>query len=109
MKAPAFQFYPGDWMKDPELRSISVTARGVWIDLLCLMSESSRRGYLQNRLGKPYSTEQLSRMIGLDNQNLEACLTELLDGGVMSVEQDSGVFFSRRMVRDEQLSEIRRE
>ncbi len=23
MKLPSFQFYPGDWMKDPSLRSVS--------------------------------------------------------------------------------------
>jgi hypothetical protein len=45
MKLPSFQFYPGDWMKDPALRSVSLEARGLWIDMLCLLFESGRRGY----------------------------------------------------------------
>ncbi len=44
MKLPSFQFYPGDWMKDPSLRSVSLEARGLWMDMLCLLFESVRRG-----------------------------------------------------------------
>ncbi len=44
MKLPSFQFYPGDWMKDPALRSVSLEARGLWMDMLCLLFESVRRG-----------------------------------------------------------------
>ncbi len=46
-KLPAFQFYPGDWLKDPAVRSLPLEARGLWIDLLCIMHESDRRGYLE--------------------------------------------------------------
>jgi hypothetical protein len=63
-KLPFFKFYPGDWMKDPALRSVSIAARGLWIDMLCLMHESDRRGYLQHATGKPVTAEQLARMTG---------------------------------------------
>jgi hypothetical protein len=41
-----FHFYPGDWMKDPDLRRCSPAARGVYMDLLCLMFECEERGVL---------------------------------------------------------------
>ena len=46
-------FYPGDWFKDPALRSVSLAARGLWIDMLCLMFEGDHRGYLPHATGKP--------------------------------------------------------
>jgi hypothetical protein len=61
MKLPSFQSYPSDWMKDPGLRSVSLEARGLWIDILCLIFESGRRGYLQHATGKAVSGEQLPR------------------------------------------------
>lgn len=40
MTRPAFQFYPGDWQKNANLRRCSPAARGVWIDILCLFHDS---------------------------------------------------------------------
>jgi hypothetical protein len=37
---PAFQFYPGDWQKNAKLRRCSPAARGVWMDVLCLLHDS---------------------------------------------------------------------
>jgi len=99
-KLPAFQFYPGDWLKDPALRSVSVAARGLWIDMLCLMHESPRRGYLQHATGKPVTAEQLARMTGCSTDEVSRLLQELEDTGVFSCTEH-GVIFSRRMVRDE--------
>ena len=87
MKLPSFQFYPGDWMKDPALRSVSLEARGLWIDMLCLLFESGRRGYLQHMTGS--SSGQVSRL-----------LQELEDSGVFS-RTEHGMIYSRRMIRDE--------
>lgn len=39
MKLPSFQFYPGDWMKDPSLRSVSLEARGL-LDGQCSVCSS---------------------------------------------------------------------
>jgi hypothetical protein len=109
VKTPAFQFYPGDWRKDPELRSISLTARGLWIELLCLMHESSRKGYLVTKTGNSYTNEQLARMVGVDIHTLEICLTEIEANGVSSREDNTGILFSRRMVKDAEISQERRE
>jgi 5-methylcytosine-specific restriction endonuclease McrA len=99
MKLPSFQFYPGDWMKDPELRSVSLAARGLWIDMLSLMFECDRRGYLQLN-GKPVNADQLARMTGCSTGEVSHCLQELDDSGVFS-RSDDGTIYSRRLVRDE--------
>lgn len=100
MKLPAFQFYTGDWMKDPELRSVGYSARGLWIDMLSLMHENVRRGYLQLN-GKPVTAEQLARMTGGSTDDVSRLLQELDSSGVYS-RTDDGTVFCRRMVRDEQ-------
>lgn len=98
-KLPAFQFYPGDWMKDPALRSVSYAARGLWMDMLSLMFENDRRGYLQVN-GKPVNAAQLARMTGGATDEVSHCLQELENSGVYS-STDDGTIFSRRIVRDE--------
>lgn len=100
MKYPAFWFYPGDWMKDTDLRAVSVAARGLWMDLLCLMWESDKRGYLVLSSGKTATTEQLARMTGNAPEFVAELVTELEECGVAS-RTEEGVLFSRRMVRDE--------
>ena len=107
-KQPAMLFYPGDWMKDPALRSVSVSARGLWIDLLCLMHESPRRGYLQHATGKPVTAEQIARMTGCSTDEVSRLLQELEYSGVFSCTEH-GVIYSRRIVRDESIREKRRE
>lgn len=104
-KLPSWQFYPGDWMKDAELRSVSPAARGMWIDLLCMMFESRRRGFLLVN-GRPPTLEQIARMTGfLSTEEAFLCLTELETSGVCSRSEPNSdgeaVLFNRRMVRDE--------
>jgi hypothetical protein len=101
LKLPAFQFYPGDWMKDPALRAVSSGARGLWMDMLCLMHESVQRGYLQHGNGQPVTTEQIARMTGnLSLVEVEGWIAELENCGVSS-RSNAGVIYSRRMLRDE--------
>lgn len=107
-KAPSFQFYPGDWMKDPALRSVSLAARGLWIDTLCLLFESDRRGYLQHITGKPVTDEQLARMTGCPSKQVSRLLQELENSGVFS-RNEHGVIYSRRMLRDEHIRRARAE
>lgn len=107
MKRPAFQFYPGDWLRATELRSCSVGARGLWIDMICLMHEGSPYGYL--KVGeKVILPSNLARMVGATLAEVEGWLGELEDAQVFS-RDDAGCIFSRRMVRDENLRKIRAE
>ena len=107
MKRPSLQFYPGDWRKDPAVQSLDYFDRGVWIELLCIMHESSERGVLLLN-GMPMPVEALQNLLGLDNQTTTKTLATLQARGVAKVRQSDGAIYSKRMVEDEQLSEIRR-
>jgi len=99
-KLPSFQFYPGDWLKDPNLRRCSKAAKGAWIDMLCLMFECDTRGVLSSG-GQPWGDEDIAAAIGGDAAEVITCIRELLSKGVAS-RNDAGAIFSRRLVRDEQ-------
>lgn len=105
-KLPAFQFYPGDWRKDTGVQSLDYQARGVWIEILCLMHESEQRGILTLN-GRAMPDEALARLLGLDEILLKQILTTLVNHGVTSRDEHTGALMSRRMVRDENLRKIR--
>ena len=108
MKLPAYQFYPGDWRKDPGVQALNYHDRGVWHEMICLMHESEQRGLLMLN-GRAMPDEVIARMLGLDNQILTTTLTTLLTYGVASRDESTGAVMSRRMVRDEKLRQIRKE
>jgi hypothetical protein len=100
-KQPWFAFYPDDHLSDERLVLCSLAAQGLWARLLCLMHKNDRRGYLC--VGdSPLTPEQLARASasGCSAEEVTRLLTELLHSGVASVS-DTGVVYSRRMVREE--------
>lgn len=99
-KSPAFQLYVKDYLADTNLRVCSLAARGLWMDLLCHMWLSERRGFLLIGGRKP-TTEQLARIVGADSTETAELLEELARNDVYSVDDD-GFIHSRRMVRDDQ-------
>lgn len=99
---PAFQFYPADWRKDPGVQSLSWADRGVWIEIICLMHESPRRGVLLMPSGAPMTSTSLARIIGLPLKQTNSCVERLIASGVASREEESGALVNRRMVRDEE-------
>lgn len=101
MKRPSFQFYPGDWLRDAALRSCSVEARGLWIDMICLMHEGTPYGYLKVN-HKVILTSNLARMVGGCAKDVEEWIDELEQAGVFSRDAD-GSIYSRRMIRDEEI------
>ena len=105
MKRPSFQFYPGDWLQDAALRTVSVGARGLWIEMLCYMHQGSTYGYLKVN-HNVILTPNLTRMVGATLQEVEGWLSELKDAGVYAVDGD-GAIFSRRMIRDEEVRKAR--
>ena len=107
MKRPAFQFYPGDWLRSTDLRSCSVGARGLWIDMICLMHEGAPYGYL--RVGsKDILPPILANMVGASLAEVEEWLKELENSAVFSRKPvGNGCIYSRRMVNDEKIRESR--
>lgn len=105
MKRPAFQFYPADWRKDPALSICSLAARGLWIELMCIMHEADEYGTLTVN-GKAMTLQQIARMVGESPAILKKIMDELEDAGVFSRATD-GSIYSRRMTRDEEIREAR--
>lgn len=94
-KLPAFQFYTGDWMKDANLRRCTHAAKGVWIDILCLMFDSEERGVLVSRR-QAWGDDEIVLAV------VRAGLEELTSKGVAGRRKD-GALYSKRMVRDEEI------
>lgn len=99
-RLPFIKWYPNDWLAEPSIRSCSLAARGLWIDVLSLMHLSPRRGYLLAATGLPLTNEQLARLTGCSTDEATRLLAELISSGACSCTDD-GTIYSRRMVRDE--------
>ncbi len=100
MKLPFLKFFVRDWQADPELRMCSLEARGFWLECLCIMHTAKRRGYLETPTGAGLNDDETSRLIGTFKGDVLRCKEELLRHGVPSVEEESGVWYCRRMVKD---------
>lgn len=105
---PAMPFYTGDWFKAGDVRSLPLEQRGLWIDMLFYMWESNERGYLVSGSGEPYTLSELSRMIGLPEDLLNQNLNQMESKKIFSVRESDGAIYCRRMVRDQQIREIRK-
>lgn len=105
MKRPSFQFYPGDWLREPSLRACSVAARGLWIDMICIMHDGCPYGHLTLG-GKGILPPVLARLVGASIGEVEGWLNELEEVGVFS-RTDAGVIYSRRMIEDERIRQAR--
>ena len=99
MTAPWFKFYPTDWRGDVKLRTCSLPARALWMEMLCVMHEAVPRGsFLVN--GTPVKDRQLAGLAGCSLEEAVSLMAELESAGVFSRDSD-GVAYSRRMRRDE--------
>lgn len=126
MKRPAFQFYPDNWRNNSNLRRCSWAARGVWVEVICLMHDADRYGVL------PWTLKEIGQALGCP-MNL---LRELVEKGVLKgcdtgecepyvytprsgrkdgkpvtlVGVERGpLWYSSRMVRDEYVRNVRGE
>jgi hypothetical protein len=108
-KSPGFWFFTGDWMKDPELRFCSLFARGLLVDLLCILFEAKEQGYASNPDGTPRTDGQIADAVsGGSREEKLAALAELERSGVLS-RDSRGVLFSRRIARLAELSDTRKQ
>jgi uncharacterized phage protein (TIGR02220 family) len=122
MKRPAFQFYPGDWQKNANLRRCSWGAKGAWMGTLCLMHDADEYGVLR------WPWKEIAGAVGCP----PALTRELIDKSVMKgvesghfpghwytpkkgepallIEPCEGpIYFSSRMVDDEHVRRVRAE
>lgn len=98
MSLPWFKFSPASWRGDQALRAVSLSARGLWIECLCIMHEARPYGHLVLN-GTAIDDDTLARMTGVPVDEVRANMAELRKAGVSSVT-GKGVVFSRRMTKD---------
>lgn len=123
---PSFQFYPGDWMRNANLRRCSHSERGALIDILCLMHDSAEYGLLR------WPLKDIAKSIHAPVALLKALVAKKVlkgcDSGdcepftytprsgrksgptVTLIESQPGpIWFSTRMVKDEHVRKVRAE
>lgn len=98
MSNPWIKFYPRDWRGDQSLRAVSIAARGLWMECLCIMHEAKPYGHLLLN-GEPVEDATLARMTGVPVDEVSALMAELRQAGVLGLT-GKGVIFSRRMTKD---------
>lgn len=69
------------------------------------MHTAKRYGFLETPMGAEFDDETLARLIGTSKDDLYRLKTELLNAGIPSVEETSGIWFSRRMVKEQAKAE----
>lgn len=97
MPDPWMKFYTSDWRSDPRLKMCSAGARGVWIEMICLMHEAAPYGHLLVH-GQTPNEGQLASLTGIPSAELNQYLAELERMGVFSRTKE-GVIYSRKLVR----------
>ena len=105
MDKPYLAFYVRDWQGDTALQRCSFAARGLWIEMLCIMHDANPCGFL--RLGKmDLDAEGLAAWIrGAKASEVSALLAELEEHEVFS-RDDKGRIYCRKMVRAAKRSEL---
>ena len=98
---PWMKFYPSDWRGDETLSVCSIGARGLWVEILCIMHKAEPYGHLVMRNGASPSIKQIALLTRISEEEVSVLLHELEEAAVFNRTHD-GVIFSRRMVRDEQ-------
>lgn len=97
-----FKFYPGDWNGDIELASCSLAAQGLFSRLLNVLHRADPYGFLLTN-GKKPAPETISRVLGVEKEEYETCLAELIKKGVLK-QNETGIY-NARMVHDQQKRE----
>lgn len=104
---PWFKFYPADWRSDTALRSCSLQARAVWLEMITLMDEADPRGHLVLN-GRPMQPKQIAMLAACSEREVVAALNELEEAGVFS-RTVADTIISRKMVRETKVSTQQRD
>ena len=105
---PWMKWWVGDWRKNPKLKLLSAEARGVWLESLCAMHEL-------NACEMTGTVRELSKMAGVEKDEMERAIAELEKYGVADIEWDrSGTLpqlslVSRRRKREDESTSYERE
>jgi hypothetical protein len=93
---PSFQFYPGDWLKDPALRGCEPSTRGIWLDLICFAWNAEDEGRVHG------TVTRLARQCACTVEEMTAAISDLVETGTADVSRDGDhvTITCRRVARD---------
>ena len=94
-----FKFYGSDWRGDVNLKSCSLSARGLWIEMVCIMESAEKRGFLMIA-DEAASNADIATLVGAPIDQVDAAIIELEKKKVFS-RNSKGIIYSRRIVRTE--------
>lgn len=128
MKRPSFQFYPGDWQANSNLRRCTHEEKGVWLDIMCLLHDQEEYGVAR------WPLKELAQAVGSTLAKTKSLVTKgILKGAdaghkcapfvfvptgagrkkgdpvTLIAEQDGPLWYSSRMVLDEYKRMVRGE
>lgn len=126
MKRPSFQFYPGDWTSNPNLKRCTFAEKGIWLEVICLMHDQPEYGVLR------WPLKEIAEAVKCRTADLQALIRKgVLKGDDKAVEeafiyvprsgrkdgepvtlvgiQPGPMWYSSRMVKDEYVRTIRGE
>ncbi len=103
MRQPSFQFYPADWLNDINLKMATYEEKGFLIDLMCLLHQSKKYGYLSKEI-----EAKLPQLLGKDRRTSTRLLAKVQQKSLMKRDSKTGELFNERMVKDERIRCIRK-
>jgi len=95
MKLPFLQFYPSDYLVDT--RILTLSARGAWVDILCVLHGSSTRGTAT------FPVRGWSRIMGVSEAEFETAIEEIdamKVGNVLRCSNGDVTITCRRMLNE---------
>jgi hypothetical protein len=95
MKLPFLQFYPSDYLVDT--RILTLSARGAWVDILCVLHGSSTRGTAT------FPVRGWSRIMGVSEAEFETAVEEIdamKVGNVVRCSNGDVTITCRRMLNE---------
>lgn len=126
MRRPSFQFYPGDWSANPNLKRCTFAERGIWLEVMCLMHDQEPYGVLR------WPLKEIAQAVGCKQAELQSLARKgVLKGAddtlsepfiytprsgrkdgvpVTLIDRQAGpIWYSSRMVKDEHVRNVRGE
>lgn len=87
MRRPSFQFYPGDWQANSNLRRCTHEEKGVWLDIMCLLHDQEEYGVAR------WSLKELAQAVGAPVAKVKSLVVKgILKGSDAGSKCDSFVF-----------------
>lgn len=87
------QFYPADWLKDPDLQICSMNTIGIWINVMCRMWEAKEEGILRGTFG------ELALLAGARPHEFKRFIKEAKEHNFCDVLQDVTKSYSVVMLK----------